>query len=62
MHAIKWIIIPYQPIDDDDGLDDYEGEFDFITENSQPDLVQQVIREFIPVNGDGNTYFMMIKI
>ena len=39
--------------DDDSPAQDYEGEFDFITENSDPELVQKVVKEFKTVDAEG---------
>ena len=39
----------------------YEGEFDFITENSAPELVQKVVQEFRAVDADGNFQWTLLK-
>ena len=42
--------------------EEYEGEFDFITENSAPELVQKVVNEFRTVDADGNVPYVLIEI
>ncbi|CAG7822307.1 unnamed protein product, partial [Allacma fusca] len=42
--------LPQIPLDDDLIDEDYGGEFDFITENSDQQLVRKVISEFNPPN------------